>query len=138
MYLCSSTEKPLRDRHYANFLHIYHNSLAEIIRRCGSDPDRLFSYEAFIGSLRTYGNFGVLEAPLTVALMVADSDNVADIDQMAAQAGTVAEEEETGHFVHLNARTEVAYRKRLEAVLDDAREYGWFSFDVDKDEQIQL
>lgn len=130
MYLSSSTEKSLRDRHYTDFLRIYYDSLSEIVRRCGSDPERLFPYDAFVGSLRSHGLYGILEAPLTVALMVADSENVADIDLMAAQAGTVAEEDETGHFVHLNARTEVAYRKRLADVLVDARQYGWISFDV--------
>lgn len=133
MYLCSSTEKDLRDAHYDEFLHIYHDSLAELVRQCGSDPDKLFTFDDFLGTLAAYGAYGVLEAPLTVSLMVADT--AADIDQLAAdaKAGTDAAAE-TGHFAHLTAQTEEAYKQRLTDVLEDARKYGWFSFDVPADD----
>lgn len=133
MYLCSTTEKPLRDQHYDDFLHIYHDSLTEIVRSCGSDPDKLFTFEDFLGTLKTYGNYGVLEAALTISLMVAD--DVADIDQLSVEAQSLAvgggdADAETGHFVHFDARTQALYVRRLQDVLEDARNYGWFSFDV--------
>lgn len=138
MYMCSTLEKPLRDAHYDELVRVYYDSLAELVRRCGSDPERLFRYEDFVRSLGgggRGGDYGVLEAALTVSIMVADEDNVADIDAMAANAGRAAGEEETGHFVHFNERTEAVYRRRLAETLDDARQRGWFSFDVAEEEE---
>lgn len=102
------------------------------MRKCGSDPDRLFSIDDFLGTLPVYGDYGVLEAALTVSLMVADSADSANIDQLAASAEASTDAaEETGHFVHLNARTQELYKQRLADVLEDARKYEWFSFDVE-------
>lgn len=134
MYLCSTTEKPLRDAHYADFLRIYYDSLAQLVRQCGSDPEQLFTYDDFVGTLPQYGQYGVVEAALTTSIMVADDEQVADIDRMAEQAASAEGAAETGHFVHFNARTEAAYKRRLEDVLDDARRYGWFKFDVPEEE----
>lgn len=124
MFLCSTTEKALRDEHYDEFLHIYHDSLSEIVRLCGSDPEKLFRFEDFVGTLSKYGDYGVAEAALTVSLMVA-----ADDEETAAPE--TQEEGETNHYAGLNKHTEQLYKRRLEDVLDDARKYGWFSFDVE-------
>lgn len=128
MYLCSSTEKPLRDQHYDEFLHIYYDSLAAIVRRCGSDPDKLFTFDDFRGTLQTYGDYGVLEAALTVSIMVTD-DGVPSADGRTKSDERLEPAEEDGHFVYFTPREEELYRKRLGDVLADARRYKWFSFE---------
>jgi hypothetical protein len=44
IYSCTSEE--LRDKHYDDLLKVYHDSLSEIIRDFGSNPDYLFPFSA--------------------------------------------------------------------------------------------
>lgn len=125
MYLCSTTEKSLRDKHYDEFLHIYYDSLAEIVRLCNSDPEKLFKFDDFIGTLSKYGDYGVAEAALTISLMYA-----VDEKELASDVQPV-EDGEIHHYARMSKDSEELYKQRLEDVLDDARKYGWFSFDVD-------
>lgn len=128
MFLCSSTEKKLRDEHYHDLLQTYHDSLTEIVQRCNSDPEKLFTFEELEAQLAPFGTYGVMEAPLTVSLMVADSANIANMDTFAENITTDQASEttsETSHFAHLSPRTEELYKQRLTEVLEDARKYGW-------------
>lgn len=129
MYLCSSTEKPLRDQYYDEFLHIYYDSLAAIVRRCGSDPDKLFTFDDFCGTLQTYGDYGVLEAALTVSINVTDDGVKSERDGDVESGQRLEPAEEDGHFVYFTPREEELYKKRLSDVLADARKYKWFSFE---------
>lgn len=124
MFLCSTTEKKLRDEHYHDLLKSYHDSLVGIIRRCNSDPEKLFTFEELQSQLSPFGTYGVMEAPLTISLMVADAANISD---MNAFAETVKEgnTSEAGQVAHLSAQAEELYKQRLTDVLEDARKYGW-------------
>lgn len=123
MYICSSTEKQLRDEYYKDLLGIYYDSLADIVRRCESDPEKLFTYEDLEAQLAPFGIYGVMEAPLTVSLMVADFSSNADKDTNEENLGNKDKEE--GHMTSFDPRTEDKYKQRLSDVLEDARKYGW-------------
>lgn len=122
MYLCSSTEKQLRDEYYKDLLGIYYDSLADIVRRCESDPEKLFTYEDLEAQLAPFGVYGVMEAPLTVSLMVADFSSNADKDTKEEE---IEGKDSEGHMTPFNPRTEELYKQRLTDVLADARKYGW-------------
>lgn len=126
MFLCSTTEKKLRDEHYHDLLKSYHDSLTEIVQRCNSDPEKLFTFEDLQTQLAPFGTYGVIEAPLTVSLLVADSSSFNDMNTFAENVKSGDGSEET-QLAQLNPRTEELYKQRLTDVLDDARKYGWSS-----------
>lgn len=128
MFLCSTTEKKLRDEHYHDLLKSYHESLTEIIQRCNSDPEKLFTFGELEAQLKPFGTYGVIEAPLTISLMVADSANIADMESFAENVKEGDSESPEGNqLAHLSQKTEELYKQRLTDVLEDARKYGWSS-----------
>lgn len=126
MFLCSTTEKKLREDHYHDLLKSYHDSLTEIVQRCSSDPEKLFTFEDLESQLSPFGTYGVIEAPLTVSLMVVDSKNFTDMNEFAETAKTGdGNTTESSQVANFNQKTEELYKQRLTDVLEDARKYGW-------------
>lgn len=77
----SSTDKEYRDKNYEKLLKTYYSSLSETIRKLGSDPEKLFSYDDFQNELRRFGKINLLTAPLVAQIKVAHPDDVEDLDE---------------------------------------------------------
>lgn len=58
MLFCS-TDGPLRDQHYERLMKSYYKSLCSHIEALGSDPKKLFPYEALETQLKSFGQFGL-------------------------------------------------------------------------------
>lgn len=125
-FFFSTINKALRDAHLDDFLHIYYTSLAGTIRATGSDPEVLFPEAELQRQLRQFGIFGVAFAPLMIPLILADSSEIANLDELAEQ---MAEGEE-GAGCMANLKNDEKIREfglQMKGVLADARRYGWMS-----------
>lgn len=122
-YLLSSTDKDMRDEHIHEFLKLYHTSVAEQIRTFGSDPEKLFSYADFENQLRKFGYYGVLLAPMVLPVLVADTENIANMDDVFKNM--LSGDAKDTHLATLTDQTEVPFRQRLSDCIQDARTYGW-------------
>lgn len=125
-FIFSSTDKTLRDPHLDDLLEIYYASLTSIIRAAGSNPDVLFPKTELHRQLRQFGIFGVVMAPLMIPLILADSSEISNLDELAiAMADGGDEADGAGLMAHLNAVKEQEFAQRMHDVLVDARRYGW-------------
>lgn len=116
----------MRDEHYHDLIKSYHESLAEIVRRCNSDPEKLFTFEDLQSQLAPFGTYGVMEAPLTISLLVADSSDFTDMNAFAETVKSGEENTlEANNVANFTTKTEALYKQRLTDVLEDARKYGW-------------
>lgn len=113
----------MRDVHIDEFLNIYYTNLARTIRLSGSDPEVLFPEVELQRQLCQFGVYGAMLAPTVIPLIIADTSEIPDFDDMAA---AVAEgSKDIGPVKNLNDINTKKYYHRMKDVLDDARRYGW-------------
>lgn len=77
----SSTDKSFRDQHYEKILQTYYSSLSDTIRKLGSDPDKLYTYENFENQLRKFGRIALLYAPMLIGVLLAGPNDVSNLDE---------------------------------------------------------
>ncbi|KAM3958710.1 uncharacterized protein ACR2FA_007234 [Aphomia sociella] len=57
IYACTSQD--MRDKYYDELMKYYYDVLAKQIREMGSDPDKLYSYEVYMGEVKKYSYFAL-------------------------------------------------------------------------------
>lgn len=128
-FLCSSTDKRLRDAHLDELLRLYHANAARMIEQvCGTaaGDTPAFTFEQLHAELREYGRYGVLMAPILLQAMCADGEQIVDMDDMAGRLnGSELGKEEEMQFAQLEGAALERYRQRLVDVIDDALRWGW-------------
>lgn len=108
LYLFGITDKALRDKHYERLLQTYYGALSKMIRRLGSDPEKLFTYDNLLDELRRCGEFALFCSAMIIQVRLADSSDVIDLDSYAAAM-------ESGASVQLVSK----FSDEVQAVFDD-------------------
>lgn len=122
-YFGICTDKALRDKHYIDLTTIYYDTIEEVIRKCGSDPDYLFNRNDFTYQVAKYGKWGLLMGPIASEMMVSTPENIVNMDDVAVQ---LAENKNfNNEMVKLTDKTELLYIKRLNDHIADAIQYNW-------------
>lgn len=84
-YIFTATDKELRDNEFENLLNLYHTTLSDHVRKLGSDPEKLYNYTTFRAQLKQFGKFAILLTPLVIQVLLADSNEVADLDNLTSE-----------------------------------------------------
>lgn len=118
-FFMSSTAKPLRDKHFDEFIQIYYTNLANTLRACGSDPESLFSFENLQDQLKEFGHYGVTMAPMLLSIIVNDPSNLVQMDDFAESS------DEKKTMAKFDDKSKGLYISRVTDVISDAKRYGW-------------
>lgn len=121
-YMFSCTTKELRDAHYDEFLKVYHNSLSTHVRRLGSDPEKLFSYETMQEHFRKFAKFGLILSTALLPMITSDDGHGIDVDEMAESVQN-GNELDAGAFISDKSRNKL--NKRLRGVVNDMVRLGY-------------
>lgn len=81
-FVYSCTSQQLREEHYEDLLKAYHNSLSDMLRDLGSNPDELFSYSDLQKELHEFARFGVGMGIESIPFSLLDENDVPDLDQI--------------------------------------------------------
>lgn len=120
-FFLTSTHKSLRDKHYLELLNVYYNSVRETINLCGSDSDKLFTFDNLQEQLQKFGRHG-----LTYAIPLIEITSCDDVGDMSAYADDVAKNgAKNNYFVKFNDRTRAFFAKRMSDAIRDSIAYGW-------------
>lgn len=111
-FLFSSTEKPLRDAYFDEFIHIYYVAFAQNLIRLGSDPERLFSLANLNEQLNKFAPFGLITSTLLVQVMSMDPTKAYKFDSAADAEGKEMATE-------LIDENNVSYKVRMSDVIRD-------------------
>lgn len=118
----SATDQQFRREHYNKLLKTYHESLSETVRKLGSDPERLFSYDDLQDELRYLGDFALLTGPLIVQLKIANPEDVVDLDEYSERV-------ERGEIADLlreyDNETQKKYNDLVNGIVVDLIDYGY-------------
>lgn len=59
-----------------------HRGIIRFIRRLGSDPEKLFPFDALQDQLRRFGKFGLVMATLMVPIITLEGEKCPDLDEI--------------------------------------------------------
>lgn len=122
----TSTDKELRDRHYASLLESYYSSLSSIVKKLGSDPKKILTVDDFHNQMKKYGNFGLVMAPIVIQTVLTNPEQLMDWDRFTED---LAKETVDGTTVttSFDDSTQVIYKKRIADVITDIADLGYYS-----------
>ncbi|XP_031621427.1 uncharacterized protein LOC116339595 [Contarinia nasturtii] len=123
-YLFTSTDKTLRDKEYDNLLQLYYESLSKTVKLLGSSPE-LFTYENLQSELKRCGSFALLLAPLSIQVQQADTNEVANLNEMCDKMANGNNSD--GLVNDLNEEAQLIYEQRLNDVFEDVIRLGYIN-----------
>lgn len=115
----------MRDQHFDELINVYYQNLANVVRHCGCDVERLMPFAEFQSQLRKYGRYGLAMAPLLLQVIVSDSSSIVDMDEAALELSKPEAERKQIEFTKFSEESLAVYRQRLGDVIDDAKKFGW-------------
>lgn len=122
--LWSSTDKKIRDEDFGNLVREYYEQLSCNIRKMGSDPEKLFPYDAFKKELKLSGNIAFLLAPMVLEVSLAEAKDVSNFNEMCENIDN--DEQEWNFIQGLSDSAMLVYKKRLNECIGDLVENGYF------------
>lgn len=84
----------------------------------GSDPKKLFTFDDLEDQFRQFGKYGLIFAPILVAVMVSDSKDIIDMD-------SIKQDTKANGLVMLNEKTKILLKERMSSVIQLAIKSGW-------------
>jgi Ecdysteroid kinase-like family len=122
-FIFTSTNEELRAEHYDDLLKIYHTTLTTFLTRLGSDAPNIYRWTDFQDQLRKFGRFGLVMAIMLVQLIVAEAQDLPDMDQVA---NDMANNKDIDMLQGSNEKTDRVYNKRMRGVINDIVRLGYY------------
>lgn len=119
----SSTDKALRDAEYDNLLHLYYDSLANMVELLGSDPKKLFTFNDLNDELKKCGSFAFLIVPMLLQVSFADLNEMNSSNNIGADVDTTAHNNK--HEKEVNKLWHFEFENRLNDVFTDLVDLGY-------------
>lgn len=118
----TSTDKQFRDQHYAKLLDTYYSSLCEMIRKLGSDPQKLYSFSDFQQQLAKLGEYALLYAPIIFSIRLAQAKDVENLDVYAEH---LENGDDIDLFREFDEKTQMIYNPLINDAVTDLVDYGY-------------
>lgn len=116
------TSKAYRDQHYETLLRTYHNALSETIKRLGSDPETLFTFDDLQSELKKFGDFPLALTPLIAHARITKEEDVKGLDSVADAVNSGAETCRESGF---DAEQQREFDDLIDGLVIDLVEYGY-------------
>lgn len=117
-----ATDKKFRDQHYEELLEAYYASLSGIVRRLGSNPDKLFTFNDLKDELRKFGQLAIYCAPMIIQIRVANAKDIRDID---AYSEAIENGEDADLLNEFDESTQAIFSKLVNDFVTDLFDYGY-------------
>lgn len=121
-FIFSATDKSFRAEHYRSLLNVYHSTLSTNIKKMGSDPEKLYSFDKLENDLKKYGKYGLIVSSLLLELCIADENQVIDANEYCDR---LYRNEECNLFTNFDDNA--TYQILVNDVVEDFFEYGYFN-----------
>lgn len=81
IYLFCCTPKKLRDERYDDFLKVYYDSFSHLLKKLGSDPEKLFPIDIFLSEVKKFGKYAGFVGTFLCLIMTGDTEKMPDMDE---------------------------------------------------------
>lgn len=120
----SSTDKEFRNQYYERLLQTYYSSLSKTIKRLGSDPNQLFSYEQLQIQLRKFGETVLLFTPMLILVKLVKPEHIKPMDEYAA---SIEKRNETDLINELDDETQNEFSRQINDIFNDLVKFGYLN-----------
>lgn len=119
----SSTDKSFRDQHYHTLIDTYYSTLSDTIRKLGSDPNQLYTFDQFQMQLRKFGDFTLLCAPIIISLRLAKA-------KVGSNQNDGIDDEPSAHITNeYNQQSQMQYDRMINELVEDLANYGYIQIE---------
>lgn len=125
-FMFSSTDRQLREKHFDKLIKTYHNSLSNTIKKLGSDPEKLFSFNDLLGELKRYGRFGLILAPILLQIITSNPDDIPDMDEFAENMANNKTTVDESMATFASVSSLEVYNQRVRDVVKDGMLLGYY------------
>ncbi|KAJ6632706.1 hypothetical protein Bhyg_16079 [Pseudolycoriella hygida] len=125
-FMFSSTDRKLREEHYDKLIKTYYNSLSNTITKLGSDPEKLFSFNDFLGELKRFSRYGLILAPVLLQIITSKPTDIPDMDEFAEQLQNNTKTVDESMAVFASTDTLEQYNQRVRDVVKDGMLLNYF------------
>lgn len=117
----SSTRKVLRDQSYHELLTVYHTALSDIVRKLGSDPEKIFRFSDLMDELKACGKFALIIGVSMIPFVLSEQGEIADMEDYSER---FARGEKVSLFKS-DINPNSVYSQAVNEVVEDIIGYGF-------------
>lgn len=125
-HIFSGTDKPFRDQHYVTLLKTYYKSLSDTIRKLGSDPNKLYTYDDLLMQMKKFGDYAIFFGCLMIIFRIAKAEDVSNVDEYAERLERNENVEMVGKF---DDETQIEFERLVNGLMTDLVNYGYVTSD---------
>lgn len=89
----------------------------------GSDPQKLFPYEALLDQLKKFGIYAIFVAALLIPMLVADVETMPDFNELAEKPDT--DETRKGYIFPIWGASKLTFNKQTVDMVHDMDRFGY-------------
>lgn len=104
----------------------YYEQLSSNIRKMGSDPEKVFPYDAFKKELKLCGSIGFLMAPMIIENSQVDAKDVSNLDDICEKMANGKDRHTLNIIQGLSDSAQLVYNERVNGLIGDLVEHGYF------------
>lgn len=94
-----------------------------IFLRLGSDPNKLFPYEALLDQLKQFGKYGVLTGIILIAIFTADPNTIPDLSEFSERVNEY--DGAIDNLLKVPEDKQDDYKTRICELIGDAARFGY-------------
>ncbi|KAM7355803.1 uncharacterized protein ACRADG_001753 [Cochliomyia hominivorax] len=119
-YLYACTERDLRNKHFMEFMDIYHQTLTDHIHYYGHNIEDIYPKSIFLQHLKDFGIYGFCMAAFSIPFFISKSSELPDLDEVASAIIEISSTENSDEEIDLTQEQthhinhDEATHKRLE------------------------
>lgn len=121
-FIFISTTKDFRDQHYDEMINIYYAEARAMIKRLGSDPDKLFTYGDLQNELKRCGPFVLCMTTVFKLFVLANENDLTEMDEYYKK---LANGEDASWLQRVEERNNIIRTKEINGVIKDIIAHGY-------------
>lgn len=122
--LLAATNKEFRENYWKELIDLYYSSLSSIVRKLGSDSDKLFTYANLDNEFKKFGKFGIVFGLVIIQFLLTTPENLKDLD---AFTETIKQNGKDVLFQNhgMDDSVKDIYSQSINDIITDMLEYGY-------------
>lgn len=124
-YIFSATDKALRAKEFENLLRVYHTALTKIVKKLGSDPQKLFGYDELLRQVKKFGKYSLVMSPLLIQIMLADAQDISNMDELSQDLSN-DDRKPAAMIKGYDEKTQILYNERIQGLLSDVIKFDLY------------
>lgn len=120
----STSDKEFRDKNLTNLIKYYYERLSAAIRRLGSDPDQLFTFDDLWSLLKKYGKYPFIAGLLTIVFALPADKDIPDVNELSESAANG--DDRPNAVIRFDDATEELLTERINDLFIDLTDLGFY------------